>query len=89
MMIPIENTQMKLIRENEVYLMEEAVANNIRSEASQIIDLHNESQDPMSSQFMITSDGLTSPPAEVSMGPTSPVAQDNHSVDHLNMSQAV
>ena len=71
-MVPIEHTQMKLIRENEIYLMEEAVANNILKEASQIIDLHNESQDVMSSQLMITSD-LTSPPAEMS-GPTSPVA---------------
>ena len=49
MMIPIEHTQMKLIRENEIYLMEEAVANNILKEASQIIDLHNEPQDVMSS----------------------------------------
>ena len=55
---------MKLIRENEVYLMEEAVANNILSEASQIIENHTQSQDVMSSQFMITSEGLTSPPAE-------------------------
>ena len=44
--------------------MEEAVANNILSEASQIIENHTQSQDVMSSQFMITSEGLTSPPAE-------------------------
>ena len=63
---------MKLIRENEVYLMEEAVANNILKEASQIIDNHAESQDLMSSHLMITSDGLTSPPGE--SRPLSPLA---------------
>ena len=71
-MVPIEHTQMKLIRENEIYLMEEAVANNILKEASQIIDHHNESQELMSLPFMVSSDGLTSPPAE--SGPASPVA---------------
>ena len=72
-MIPIEHTQMKIIRENEIYLMEEAVTNNILKEASQIIDLHNESQELMSSQFMLSSDGFTSP-HPIESGPTSPIS---------------
>ena len=81
-MIPIEHTQMKLIRENEIYLMEEAVTNNILKEASQIIDLHNESQELMSSQFMLSSDGFTSP-HPIESGPTSPISNINYSEDNV------